>query len=171
MDRKDITRKFYDEHVSEFEDRTKNYLKEHILDDALLFIKSLKGKDILDIGCGAGRDALFFKEQGLKPLCVDISPVIIELCKKRGLEAFVMDVEDLEFKDAFDGIWAYTSLLHMPKNNFLAVLDKIKDLLKARGIFYLGMKEGDFEGWIEDERYGPLEDFTLCIKMKSSVIF
>lgn len=159
-DYKEISKEVYDRYAEEFNENTKDYLTKYIWKDAKLFIENLKGKKILDLGSGAGRDAIFFKERGLNPICVDISPKMIELCRKKGLNAEVMDMEDLKFEEgSFDGIWAYTSLLQIPKSRMVLVLDKIKSLLKREGIFYLGMKEGDFEGLIKSEKYGGMKRF------------
>jgi SAM-dependent methyltransferase len=42
--------------------------------------------DILDIGCGAGRHALYLQSQGFKVVGVDNSPLAIEVCISRGLK-------------------------------------------------------------------------------------
>jgi SAM-dependent methyltransferase len=41
---------------------------------------------VLDIGCGAGRHALYLQSQGLNVLGIDESPMAIEVCKTRGLQ-------------------------------------------------------------------------------------
>jgi len=50
-----------------------------------LAIEYARGKT-LDIGCGAGRHALYLQGQGFDVLGVDISPLAIEVCKTRGLQ-------------------------------------------------------------------------------------
>lgn len=161
MDYKQASEKIYDSFALEFEERTKDYLQRYILEDANLFMKNLKGKRILDLGSGPGRDAIFFKGCGFSLICVDISNKMVELCLQKGLEAYQMDLENLKFSlSSFDGIWAYTSLLHMPKANFPQVLHKIFSFLVDNGIFYLGMKEGDFEGWQPDAKYNNEKRFV-----------
>jgi SAM-dependent methyltransferase len=44
-----------------------------------------KGK-VLDIGCGAGRVALYLQEKGLDVLGVDNSPLMVKVCKERGVK-------------------------------------------------------------------------------------
>jgi len=64
-----------------------------------------KGR-VLDIGCGAGRHALYLQKNGLEVLAIDKSPLAIKVCKLRGLKkAKVMLVEDINFKpNSFDTI-------------------------------------------------------------------
>ena len=40
---------------------------------------------VLDIGCGAGRHALYLQGKGLDVVGIDNSPLAIEVCKQRGL--------------------------------------------------------------------------------------
>jgi SAM-dependent methyltransferase len=47
-------------------------------------IRYAKGK-ILDIGCGAGKHSLYLQSIGFDVLGIDISPLLIKVCKKRGL--------------------------------------------------------------------------------------
>jgi len=98
---------------------------------------------------------------------------MLELVEKRNAKGRILgDLEKLPFGyNTFHGIWAYTSLLHVPKKKFPGVLSEILGFLKPMGIFYIGMKEGDFEGWKESENYpghkryvsyyreGELEDY------------
>lgn len=60
----------------------------------------------MDIGCGAGRHALYLQEQGFDVLGIDNSPLAIRTCKLRGLqEAKVMSITGLSSKlGTFDTI-------------------------------------------------------------------
>jgi cyclopropane fatty-acyl-phospholipid synthase-like methyltransferase len=61
---------------------------------------------VLDIGCGAGRHALYLQRQGFQVLATDRSPLAIEVCKSRGLrEACVLPITQLSSRlGAFDTI-------------------------------------------------------------------
>ena len=43
-------------------------------------------------------------------------------------------------------MWAYASLLHLPKNKIESVINNIWRVLDKNGVFFLGMKEGDTQG-------------------------
>ena len=52
---------------------------------------------VLDVGCGAGRYALYLQERGRDVVGIDVSPLAIEVCRRRGLrDARVMAVEDVD---------------------------------------------------------------------------
>jgi SAM-dependent methyltransferase len=54
---------------------------------------------VLDIGCGAGRHALYLQQKGFSGVGVDSSPLAVKVCKLRGLKkASVMSLENLRFK-------------------------------------------------------------------------
>lgn len=42
--------------------------------------------NVLDIGCGAGRHALYLQNQGFEVVGIDVSPLAIKVCKQRGLK-------------------------------------------------------------------------------------
>jgi SAM-dependent methyltransferase len=59
-------------------------------------IAKARGK-ILDIGCGAGRHALYLQEKGFDVTGIDNSPGAIKVCKLRGLKkALVRPVGEIE---------------------------------------------------------------------------
>ena len=54
---------------------------------------------VLDIGCGAGRHSLYLQQQGFDVLGLDVSPLAIEVCKRRGLKkAQVKSITQVSYK-------------------------------------------------------------------------
>ncbi|MHA2303175.1 MAG: class I SAM-dependent methyltransferase [Candidatus Thorarchaeota archaeon] len=52
---------------------------------------------VLDVGCGVGRVGDYVKSQGLEYYGVDISPLAVELCHKRGHKnVYVMSADNIE---------------------------------------------------------------------------
>lgn len=123
------------------------------------FINALPGDKILDLGCGSGRDTKYFLEIGLKVTAVDGSE---ELCKRAsdylGIPVYHMLFQELDLEDEYNGIWACSSILHLPKDELRTVFYKMVTALKSSGVIYTSFKYGEFEG----ERNGRyFTDFTI----------
>jgi ubiquinone/menaquinone biosynthesis C-methylase UbiE len=129
----------YDKETADFWDRFPEEVFKY-------FIEHCKGKRILDLGSGPGRDALILKEIGFDVICLDASQKMVEICQSKGLQTVQADLMSIPFADKeFDGVWAYTSLLHISKNKIDKALIEIKRVLKDGGVFGLGMIEGEEE--------------------------
>ena len=101
----------------------------------------------LDFGCGSGRDTKYFVNKGCRVTATDGSA---ELCRRAstftGIEVKKMMFQELDDMGTYDGIWACSSILHLPKNELLSVIRKMCDALKSSGVIYTSFKYGDFEG-------------------------
>src|SRR3989344_3305748 len=74
-----------------------------------IFKKLLKGKKILDVGCGTGHEASYFLKDEFDYFGIDLSPAMLKEAKKAFPKAKfrVMNMMRLHFpKKTFDGIWA-----------------------------------------------------------------
>jgi len=180
-DYKSKTVKAFDKYYEIFDSKFDIYTKEFLNKEINLFLTKLSGKEILDLGSGSGNHSLEFKKRGFNPLCVDMSPKMVELCKERGLNAVRMDIENLNLEPKrFDGIWAYTSLLHFPKYKFNKLLDSLIPLIKKDGLIFIGMKEGSSEGFVDSKKYPGVqrwfscysdEELTQILSKKFNIIF
>ena len=102
---------------------------------------------ILDFGCGSGRDTKYFLSKGHDVEAWDGST---ELCKIAS-EFTQIDVKNKLFQDLsasnfYDGIWACSSILHLPLDELILVMTKIENALKNNGILYTSFKYGEFSG-------------------------
>jgi SAM-dependent methyltransferase len=68
---------------------------------------------VLDIGCGAGRYALYLQERGRDVVGIDASPLAVEVCRRRGLR----DVRLLTLEQVDDSLGRFDTIL-MLGNNF-----------------------------------------------------
>ena len=105
-----------------------------------------EGGSILDAGCGSGRDAKAFKERGYDVDAFDASPTLVELANTaNGLQATVDTFNSYTSLKDYDGIWACASLLHVPSGELAGAIQKLSNLLKDSGKFYLSFKMGSGE--------------------------
>ena len=105
-------------------------------------------KTLLELGAGTGYDSLFFMENGLDVVAVDISPEMVKKCKEKSIEAYELDFFDLSsLNKKFDCVYTMNALLHVPKADLSVVLDGIDSILNPNGLFYMGIYGGqDVEG-------------------------
>jgi len=100
-------------------------------------------KTILEIGAGAGHDSVYFQSRGFEVLATDLSPQMIEACKRNGVKAQVLDLYELEsLGRQFDAIYSLNVLLHVPKKDLKRVLHGIHETLAPNGLFFYGVYGG-----------------------------
>lgn len=101
---------------------------------------------VLDIGCGPGNSAAYFKDQGLDSEAWDASSEMVRIAKELyGLDVKLATFNALTAQAHYDGIWANFSLLHAKKDDFFGHLRQIHKALKPGGLFHIGMKLGEGE--------------------------
>ena len=132
------------------------------------FISFLKPNGaVLDVGCGAGEKSKYLINKGLNVTGIDFSEKMIEIARREvpGGRFFVADIKDTKtVTGMFDGIFMQAVLLHIPKNEVMAVLEKLNRKLKSSGCIYIAVKEkrlGGFEEEVkkEDDCGYPYERF------------
>ena len=155
-------REAYDKRAVWRDERPYPEWKEKERANFLAYLKRENKRTLLEIGAGPGRDSLFFQQNGLEVVATDLSPEMVNLCRAKGLAAYVMDFASLDFPEPFDAIFALNCLLHVPKSDLPAILQRLHGLLKPGGLFYLGVYGGqDFEGIYEADEHEPKRLFSL----------
>ncbi|AEF99528.1 class I SAM-dependent methyltransferase [Methylomonas methanica] len=111
--------------------------------------------DILDLGCGPGRDVYYFRTLGHNPVGLDGSEVFCRMARAysgcRILQQSFLQL-DLPWQ-AFDGIFANAALFHVPSRELPRVLKQLHASLRPNGILFMSNPRGNGEGWSGD-RYG-----------------
>lgn len=112
--------------------------KDNVVLSSLIDYNSLKGKKVLEIGCGAGSICAEFAKHGAEIYGIDITTKAVELTKKR-FELFELkgniqtaDAENLPFaNDYFDFVFSWGVIHHTPDTQKAA--DEIYRVLKKGG--------------------------------------
>jgi SAM-dependent methyltransferase len=103
---------------------------------------------LLDVGCGTGSGTKYFSDHGMRVEGIDISRSMLEVAKRNypHIRFTRKDIRNSNYRAGhLDAIWAGYSLFHMGREDFRAVLKKIRTALRPDGIFGLIMQEGKGE--------------------------
>lgn len=160
---------YYDKNADAFEEQTAD------LDMSAIQMRFLAhmppSGTILDAGCGVGRDALFFAQRGYRVTAFDASAEMVARAGRRvGGMADVrqMCFEDVEWVDAFDGIWACASLLHVAEVDFRDVAGRFVAALRPSGIWYMSFKHGRGERHLNGRRFLNFTEASLRTALNGS---
>ena len=112
--------------------------------------------ELLDLGCGPGRDLKTFSELGHRAVGLDGTPAFVAMARAHSAcEVWQQDLLALDLPPArFDGIFANAVLFHVPTAALPRLLGELRTALRPRGVLFVSNPRGDdHEGW-QGERYG-----------------
>ena len=139
------TLSYYDEQAASFVQGTVNV--EFSAFQNAFASKVKKGGRILDLGCGSGRDAKAFIDQGFEVIAIDGSSELCKIATKNiGQNVICATFQEYVPDQMLDGIWACASLLHLEEADIKSVMQKLTKKLNEGGCFYVSFKYGTFTG-------------------------
>lgn len=153
MDTLEYYEKEYETFISETIDADTEVLRRR-------FLKNIPDKgDILDLGCGSGRDTRAFIVDGYRVSAIDGSAEICHAASEyTGIEVKCMDFFDINDEEAYDGIWACASILHVEKSRIPQLMKILYRALKKGGILYMSFKYGDHNGFRDGRHFTDLDE-------------
>jgi SAM-dependent methyltransferase len=105
------------------------------------------GGSILELGCGAGNHSAVMLSEGFAVRATDGSPEMAAIASRRlGHPVEAMRFDQLDAREAYDGVWASACLLHVPRDELESILGRIHRALKPSGVFYASFKIGESDG-------------------------
>ena len=141
----DDTLQYYNQHAKAYVDSTRDVEFSQTQERFLQYLEP--GARILDFGCGSGRDTKYFRNRGFQVEAVDGSAEFVRIASEyTGINVRRMLFQDLDEVECYDGIWACSSILHLPCAELEVVLGKMARALRRRGIVYTSFKYGTEEG-------------------------
>jgi SAM-dependent methyltransferase len=116
------------------------------------FVNDLGGSGrVLEIGSGGGRDALALEQHGLSVRRTDVSKGFVDLLRERGFEADLLDPLTNDLTDPlrpampYDGIWACACLIHVARQDFGTVAERLAKATRTGGRLHVSVRDGDGE--------------------------
>lgn len=121
--------------------------------------------ELLDFGCGPGRDLMTFKALGHRPVGLEGSPRLAAMAREyTGCEVLEQSFLELSLPGShFDGVYANAALFHIPSQELPRVLADLNVTLKPGGVLFSSNPRGSGqEGW-HGERYGVFYDWPAWL--------
>jgi SAM-dependent methyltransferase len=111
--------------------------------------------DILDFGCGPGRDLHYFHALGHRPVGLDGCERFCQMAQEySGCSVLHQQFLSLDLPtETFDGVFANASLFHVPASQLPRVLRELHATLRTGGILFSSNPRGNAEGW-SGSRFG-----------------
>ncbi|WP_285419567.1 class I SAM-dependent methyltransferase [Pseudomonas sp. efr-133-TYG-5] len=128
---------------------------------------------ILDFGCGPGRDLQTFTRLGHTAVGLDGSQEFARMARQdSGCEVWQQDFLKLDLPAGrFDGIFANAVLFHVPLQELPRVLRQLHATLKPGGVLFSSNPRGDNqEGW-NGQRFGAYHDLAAWQQLLTAAGF
>jgi SAM-dependent methyltransferase len=111
------------------------------------------GGVVADVGCGPGRDIALLRAEGFRVIGIDLS--FGQLRTSSLTDVVQADMRQLPLRGgSVDAIWCHAALLHIPRTVVPAVLAEFARAARPGGELFLGVVEGDGEGFEVASNYG-----------------
>lgn len=129
---------------------------------SMLHAYDLAELPVVDVGCGPGFDAAFFRRSGLWTIGLDLSRGMMAAGRPEfGGDYVQADMRWLPLAGKIGGLWVAASFLHVARKQAPAVLRGFADALVPGGIFYLSLKHGQGAEWTSESHGVPLPRYFV----------
>ncbi len=150
----------YETNAERFRDGTSGHDVSQNVAALLNNISSKPPFNILDLGCGPGRDLKTFRDAGHIATGLDGSRAFVDMAKRHsGCDVWLQDFLELDLPtNRFDGIFANAVLFHVPSAKLERVLSTLHRALKNSGVLFTSNPRGDNREVWNGERFGAYYD-------------
>jgi SAM-dependent methyltransferase len=163
----------YNQVADTFREGTRDHDVSQNIDALLRHIQAPAPLQILDFGCGPGRDLKTFTRLGHIAVGLDGAERFAEMARAdSGCEVWHQNFLELDLPAGrFDGIFANAVLFHIPRQELPRVLRQLHATLKDGGALFSSNPRGENqEGW-NGERYGSYHDLSAWQQLLSAAGF
>ena len=156
----EITIGHYDNVADDYWHGTRNH---DVSQNYEAFLEAIEGKppfDILDLGCGPGRDLQYFNSMGHAVIGLDGSEALVAMARlNSGCEVLQQNFLAMNLPECrFDGVFANASLFHVPSQELPRILLEVSNTLKSRGVLFCSNPRGNNEEGLGGSRYSCFFD-------------
>lgn len=150
----------YHERAVDFWEGTRDHDVSQNIEALLRHICGTPPFDLLDFGCGPGRDLRDLTARGHRVVGLEGAPALAELARGHsGREVWPQNFLRLDLPPArFDGVFANASLFHVPRPALPRVLRQLHATLRPAGVLFSSNPRGNNEEHVQGARYGAYHD-------------
>ena len=155
--------------------------RKHANEDVIRFFykHKLKGKKILDVGCGSGRNSIFLLNENCSVVALDFSREGIIVFKKKIINKKIKKLKLIidtmpylkKIKGTFDSVIDCFSSYCLIKTDFKIYLGNIEKRLKKNGIYHLQILSKNSDIYKNFKPAKKIGNSILSQKRKSSPFF
>lgn len=149
----------YEQHAQSYWEGTRD---DDVSQNIAALLKHMPGPrpfDLLDFGCGPGRDLHTFKALGHRAVGLEGAPSAAALARAHsGCEVLEQSFLQLDLgSQRYDSVFANAVLFHVPSQVLPQVIGQLRACLRPGGVLFSSNPRGDGqEGW-NGERYGAFQ--------------
>lgn len=163
----------YDQHAQDFWQGTRDHDVSQNVEALLQAIEAAPPYELLDLGCGPGRDLVTFAALGHRATGIEGAPQLAAMARAHsGCEVLEQNLLHLALPaERFDGVFANAVLFHVPGQELPRVLRELRATIKPGGVLFTSNPRGQGqEGWNGD-RYGAFHDWPAWRDLLSAAGF
>jgi len=154
----DFTENTYDKAARGYAEKFKNIGVRSKDVDIVFSLVDTVNPSVVEIGCGAGREAEYILTKTNNYVGMDISEGMLEIARENLPDVcFVKaDIATYQFPNHIDIVFAFASLLHSSKEELQVIFRNMHEVLNKEGVVYVSLKrkEEHSSATVED-MYGP----------------
>jgi len=156
---------YYQRHFLEYHTQTFNVDPASFLEPLTKYLQP--GDRILDVGCGSGRDLLWFKNRGFVATGFERSAGLARLARQNtGCEVVEGDFESFDFSSfQVDTVTLIGALVHVPHEKMVEILASIAHSLREDGYILITLKAGNGINTLPDGRIFYLWNKSLLANL------
>lgn len=111
----------------------------------VLAYSGVENPNVLEIGCGNGRDAKEICKHTNNYQGMDISKKLLDIARKNlpGQKFIVADIEEYDIPSELDIVFSFASLIHVPKDSFRSIMRKLFSSVTSNGLVFISLKHSN----------------------------
>ena len=151
---------FYNKNADSFFDSTISVDMVELYKEFIPYLAD--NSEVLDAGCGSGRDSKYFLANGYSVTAFDACMPLVKLASKITLSNVkCMTFDDVDWSEKFCGIWACASLLHLEDDELKSAFLKLLRSLKRHGVLYCSFKYGETKSVVKGRFFNNKTELSL----------